>query len=157
MGTRRKASWHQKPFSVGDVPSWVREWAHLLVEERVGAGAPCRLVMYATDPDYKSTYVKSKKPRADGSKTLRTGVTREELAGVKNRIQTLDDRVKTLEGENQALTNQVKALDDRVKTLEFVSAVWGHKALEQRDAVDQRNAESFASAVLSPLSGGGLM
>ena len=107
-----------KPFSVGDVPAWVREWAHQLVDERVGAGAPCRLVMYAADPNYKSTYVKSKKPRADGSKTLRTGVTREELTGVKNRVQTL-------EGENQALKNQVKArkeshkaLDDRLKALE---------------------------------------
>jgi len=113
---------------VGDVPSWVREWAHLLVEERVGAGAPCRLVMYATDPDYKSTYVKSKKPRADGSKTLRTGVTREELSGVKNQVKALDDRLKALEslegenqalkGENQALKNQVKALKNEVKTLQ---------------------------------------
>jgi hypothetical protein len=108
-----------KPFSMGDVPAWVREWAHQLVDERVGAGAPCRLVMYAADPNYKSTYVKSKKPRADGSKTLRTGVTREELTGVKNQA------LKTLEGENQALKNQVKArkeshkaLDDRLKALE---------------------------------------
>jgi len=128
-----------KPFSVGDVPAWVREWAHQLVDERVGAGAPCRLVMYAADPNYKSTYVKSKKPRADGSKTLRTGVTREELAGVKNQVKALkeshkalDDRVKTLEGENQALKNQVKALleshkalDDRVKADSFVKDVWG--------------------------------
>ena len=41
-----------KPFSVGDVPAWVREWAQQLKDEREGAGAPCHLVMYAAHPDY---------------------------------------------------------------------------------------------------------
>lgn len=97
----------------------------------MGAGAPCRLVMYAADPKYESTYVKSKKPRADVSKTLRTAVTREELTGVKNQdnlVKALENQVKVLDDRVKTLLESQKALDDRVKTLEqqnFVSSVWG--------------------------------